>query len=355
MAAAPTIAVVGAGIIGASIAWHLVKGGARVIVVAEEEGGVATPNSFAWINASWGNPEPYFRLRIRSMAEWRRLAVELPEAAPNWCGGLCFDMSADALDAYERQHGAWGYGMRRVGREEIARLEPALAEVPDEALFVAEEGAVEPDATARVLVADAVKRGAELRRTKAAGLAVSGDRITGVETAGGTIAADHVVVAAGAGTPALAETAGIDIPMETPPGLLVQSQPHPRIVQRVVNAPDLHFRQTSDGRIVAGADYGGSEVGASAEATARSVFDTLKAKLVGGEALEFGRYTVGYRPTPGDGFPVIGGLAGRPGLYLAMMHSGITLAPAVGRFAAEEILEGRRDPLLEPYGVARFG
>jgi glycine/D-amino acid oxidase-like deaminating enzyme len=37
------------------------------------------------------------------------------------------------------------------------------------------------------------------------------------------------------------------------------------------------------------------------------------------------------------------------------MHSGITLAPAVGRFAAEEILAGRRDPLLTPYGASRFG
>src|SRR5262245_8605566 len=69
------IVVVGAGIVGASIAWHLTKAGAPVTIVdAGDAGGVATPGSFAWINASWGNPEPYFRLRIRSMAEWRRLA-----------------------------------------------------------------------------------------------------------------------------------------------------------------------------------------------------------------------------------------------------------------------------------------
>ena len=38
-------------------------------------GGIATPNSFAWINASWGNPEPYFRLRVRAIREWHRLAL----------------------------------------------------------------------------------------------------------------------------------------------------------------------------------------------------------------------------------------------------------------------------------------
>ncbi|TCU15825.1 FAD dependent oxidoreductase [Rhizobium sullae] len=57
MAAKQHVIVVGAGIIGASIAWHLAKADAAVTVIAQETGGVATPNSFAWINASWGNPE----------------------------------------------------------------------------------------------------------------------------------------------------------------------------------------------------------------------------------------------------------------------------------------------------------
>ena len=58
------VIVVGAGIIGASIAWHLAKAGADVTVVeAGETGGVATRNSWAWINATWGNPETYFETR----------------------------------------------------------------------------------------------------------------------------------------------------------------------------------------------------------------------------------------------------------------------------------------------------
>ena len=68
MAAKQRVIVAGAGIIGASIAWHLTRDGADVTVIAEDTGGVATPNSFAWINASWGNPEFYFRFRRRSMA-----------------------------------------------------------------------------------------------------------------------------------------------------------------------------------------------------------------------------------------------------------------------------------------------
>ena len=72
------IIVVGAGIVGASIAWHLACGGARVTIVADSEpGGVATPNSFSWINSNPRFPRSYFELRFRSMAEWRRLASEM--------------------------------------------------------------------------------------------------------------------------------------------------------------------------------------------------------------------------------------------------------------------------------------
>ena len=108
MATSPHVLVVGAGIIGASIAWHLRAAGARVTVVeAGAGGGVATPNSFAWINASWGNPEPYFRLRIRAMAEWRWLAAAVPAIPLAWTGGLCWDLPPARLEAYAREHGAW--------------------------------------------------------------------------------------------------------------------------------------------------------------------------------------------------------------------------------------------------------
>lgn len=52
----PNIAVVGGGIVGASIAWHL-SHEANVTIVAEDIGGTATPNSFAWLNAAAGNRE----------------------------------------------------------------------------------------------------------------------------------------------------------------------------------------------------------------------------------------------------------------------------------------------------------
>jgi glycine/D-amino acid oxidase-like deaminating enzyme len=64
--------------------------------------------------------------------------------------------------------------------------------------------------------------------------------------------------------------------------------------------------------------------------------------------------TVGVRPMPEDGMPVVGFAPELPGLYLATMHSGVTLAAAVGRFAATEILDGARIEMLEPYRPGRF-
>ena len=108
------VIVVGAGIIGASIAWHLAKAGAEVTVIeASEPGGIATRNSWAWINASWGNPESYFRLRTRSMAEWRRIDRDVPGLDVSWCGGLLWDLPPDQLRAFAAEHGSWGYAIRR--------------------------------------------------------------------------------------------------------------------------------------------------------------------------------------------------------------------------------------------------
>lgn len=349
------VLVVGAGIVGASVAWHLARAGCRV-TVAGTQGGVATPCSFAWINATWGNPEPYFHFRRRAMAGWRRLEAALADLRVGWCGGLLWDLPEDRLRAYAEEHAGWGYGIRMIDRAEALRLEPGLLSPPELAVHVPEEGAVEPVAATHSLLRGALDAGAAfMPDAPISGLLTKGARITGAETGtGARIDADETVLAAGAATPALLATAGLRLGTTAPPGLIAHSTvADRRILNGMIFAPDVHIRQTGEGRLIAGADFTGADPGENPADTARGLLDAVKRTVAGADTLDLAFHTVGYRPTPADGFPAIGRMAGTDGLHVAVMHSGVTLAPLVGELLAREIAEGHRDPDLAPYDPGR--
>jgi len=348
---AKRIAVVGSGIVGASIAWHLAKAGAAVTVIdGSDTGGLATRASWASINASWGNPEPYFRLRHRSMTEWRRIDREIPGLFVNWCGGLIFDLPPDELEAFAATQSSWGYGIKRLGRSEILAIEPNLREVPDLAMHVAEEGMTEPLPAARAMLAGATALGARIvAHARVKWLTEADGRVSGVVTDEGTVEADETVIAAGAGTVQILDSIGIGLKLRTPPGLLACSKPVGELLRGLVMTPGLHVRQTAEGRLVAGTDFGGADPLDQPEDVARQIHGRVQDLIRGAEDAVLDFHTIGYRPTPADGYPVIGRPRRREGLYVAVTHSGVTLAPAIGLFAARELLEERRDPLLAPF------
>lgn len=63
---------------------------------------------------------------------------------------------------------------------------------------------------------------------------------------------------------------------------------------------------------------------------------------------------VGYRPMPVDEMPVVGFTEAVPNLYIALMHSGVTLAPLIGELATMEIVDDARVETLSPFRPARF-
>ncbi len=350
-----SVLVIGAGIIGAMIGWRLARAGHGVRIVASRRGGDATAASFAWINASYDNPEPYFRLRRQAMEGWRELRSEMPDLPIAFRGGLCWDLEPEALQGFLRQHASWGYDIRAVDREAAALLEPGLAAPPDRAVHVASEGVAEPVATTLRLLDEARASGAELDlETNVTALVQDHGRVTGARCGERVLAADRVVVAAGVGSRSLAASVGVDLPIDAPPGLLVYTEPAPPILNGVVLAPGLHMRQTDAGRIVAGADFAGGMPGDDPRDAADHLFSTLRHALRDGDRLSLSHYTFGRRPMPADGFPIIGPVEGRDGLYVAVTHSGITLAPAIGAMVADEIATGVPEPLLAPYRLARF-
>lgn len=351
------IVVVGAGIVGASIAWHLAREGAGVTIVdAAKPGGVATANSFSWINSNHSFARPYFELRHRSMAEWRRLSAELPQLPVSISGSLYLPEPGLDLDAFVAVHRSWGYRISLVDGDAVRRREPHLAIGVDRAAFAEDEGAGEASDIARLLVEAAVGAGARLKGgTAVEGLALGDAGIAGVRTGSGVVGADTVVIAAGVATPGLLAGAGYEFPFTTPPGLLAHTETAPPLVNGVILAEGLHIRQKRDGALLIGVGRGeGLMEGDDPDAHARELMERLGALIDGAGALKLARYSLGHRPTPGDGLPVIGPVPGVAGLYMAVMHSGVTLAPAVGQLAARELLRGARDDLLAPFAPERF-
>ncbi len=353
--ASKRVLIVGAGILGASIAHHLARRGAAVTVVDRSgPAAAASGRSFGWINASYGNPEPYFRLRIQSLLEYRRLDWETGgRLGVKWGGSLLWDPDAGDLSAYIAGHQAWGYGLRGVDREAFRALEPQVADPPEFAVFAELEGSLDAARATRALLASAAGHGADLRYgCEVLGFRRDGDRIAGAETSGGPIAADVTVLAAGVATQELAAPLGLDLPMTNLPGLLIRTRPVGPVLGRLVLSPGCHLKQDPDGALVAGADFGGAGAVEDAERAGERLLEAVRALLPGVAGLALEAVLVGVRPMPADGFPAVG-FAGA-GLYVAVMHSGVTLAPAVGRFAGEEILDGADIGLLAPYRPTRF-
>jgi glycine/D-amino acid oxidase-like deaminating enzyme len=73
-------------------------------------------------------------------------------------------------------------------------------------------------------------------------------------------------------------------------------------------------------------------------------------KLTGAEV---GSVTLGFRPMPSDGFPVVGPVPGVPGVSLCVTHSGVTLAALLGEYMARELITGQQEPMLAPYRPTR--
>jgi glycine/D-amino acid oxidase-like deaminating enzyme len=149
-------------------------------------------------------------------------------------------------------------------------------------------------------------------------------------------------------------TEGITVPVTAVPALIVNSKPtRERLLNQLINSKYLYMRQTQDGVIRAGCENPGDAPGDDPEKTARDVFSLVQESLVGGNDLEFDYYTIGYKPTPEGGLPIIGP-TGLESVSVAVMHSGVTNAAIVGELLSKQILTGETDPALNHFRIDRF-
>ena len=367
--------VVGAGIIGASVAYHLSRRNVAVTVVDKHQpGSGASGHSFAWINATAKTPVSYHNFNRRSMEMWPRFANGLgTDVGLRWGGQLQWEATAErarALSQRVKQLQEWGYPCRVVDESELRQLEPGLSPGPVAAAALSEaDGQVDPLRVIDACLRRAADFGAKrLFETPATGLTLaqkggSATRVESVKTDKGEIPCDVVILAAGVDTTSLATMAGLKVPQEVSPGVVVRTDPQPALLPTVpviyappleAGRPEIHLRQFGDGTFIIGE---GSQESLSRDDSPDHAEDLLARAAHYLPALskaEAVPVPVGYRPMPLDGYPVLGFSRAAPNVYIALTHSGVTLAPLVGELAALEIVEGARVKMLRRYRPDRF-
>jgi glycine/D-amino acid oxidase-like deaminating enzyme len=337
VSAEPDLVVVGAGIIGASVAYHAARAGAVVTLVdAGLPGAGVTADSFAWIGTAGVGTGPAAGVRVTATEEYRRLEAELPGLPVTWSGSLSWVTVDGASEA--------GPGREIVDAATVVTLEPTLLQPPEWAVWAPGDGAVDPVGVTERLVAGARAHGARLHldtpvtavRRDAAG------RVVGVETAAGPLSGATVVLATGVATAALAAPLGVRVPVDPSPATLFRFRAPAGLVRTVVHNRDFDLRQVAPDRLIAAAD--------SPERTLAAVRSTFR----GAANVELLSARVGARPMPADCEPIVGPVAQVPGLYLAVMHSAVTLAPAMGRLVARELVDGTVESPLTGCRLDRF-
>jgi glycine/D-amino acid oxidase-like deaminating enzyme len=361
------VAVIGAGILGASVGWNLSRRGAEVVFIDAGQPGHGVTNwSFSWVNASNKTERrSYFDLNVAGMAAYRELAEIIgpdswwyPHGHLRWTD----DPAAEAeLRRTAELLASWDYRVELcTGAEARRRLEPALA-VPDEASVVIypDEAWVHGRHLVDRLVDQAVASGAELRLgTAVSGIDVGTDSAVRAVTLadGSSLDVSAVVNAAGPGASQVAGLIDRDLPMRREPGAITRIDCDKVPVRRVIHTPHMEIRPDGDASMVLHSREVDAliDTGEDPAELARLLHEAARRVVPPLDSSRISETRVSNRPIPGDGFSSVGAVSSVPGYYEAVTHSGITLGPVIGRLLAAEILSGQTDDLLADFRPERF-
>ena len=350
------VVVIGGGIVGCSVAYHLAAAGAGAVLLLERADAVGTGSTGACAGG--------FRHQFSSEVNIRLSLVSVPMIVRfSEEHDLPLDVAQDGYLFLVRDRQTWesfaaaaelqralGVDARLMSPSEAAEVSPGISlEGLVGATFCPDDGIADPAGLTQGYATVARRVGAELELgIEVERVVVDRGRVTGVETSGGPVAAPVVVDAAGPWAGIVAASAGVDLPLEPIPRIIVTTGPFPGTPSRrtlVVDAETgFYFHQEADG-VLMGMGGPDARPSFSTDVDERFVVEELLPTAVrvfppveraGLRATWCGLYEM----TP-DRHPIVGG-SPLPGLFLANGFSGhgFQHAPIAGKLLAELIVDG---------------
>ena len=348
------VAIIGAGVIGASIAYHLSREGSRVTLYDVDA--PAEPSA-SWASAGGvrsQNRDPReWKLAIAAAARWPKLDAELHmQTRFRQSGHLhVVETEADATELRARveREREGGIKVECVEGEALRRIAPALAPTVIAGALTPGDGAADPRATTYSFTRAAAREGATLVRTYVDGIAVDGDEAAGVIVNGSVKSAGTTVLAAGSWSMRLARAIGIELPVKVRGYQMVLSMPTRRVVEPTITATGrtLSLKQLVTGAFLIGGGWP-TEID-EAHHTCKTIRENIDANWETAAAIvpELGATMPstawgGLEGDSFDGVPLIGPSEQVKRLYLALGFSGhgFQIAPAVGEAVALAIRGG---------------
>jgi glycine/D-amino acid oxidase-like deaminating enzyme len=234
------------------------------------------------------------------------------------------------------------------------------------------DGHADPVRVTERFLAIARRHGASVRfPCEARAFELQEGRVSAIDTGDERLETDGVVLACGVDTPVLLALLGQRLTLRHAPGILAHSTAGPAVLRAVCDGPHgIEFKQFPDGRIVGNDAENPPPLPAHAAILAgpadfpnealraqhgHRILSRIAAVFPAARERPLERLTLGFRPMPPDGMPVVGPVPFVANAYVVVTHSGVTLAPILGELVTAELIGGAApSELLAPFRPPRL-
>ncbi|KQO74544.1 glycine oxidase [Methylobacterium sp. Leaf88] len=365
------VVIVGAGLIGLSIAWRVTQAGRSVTVLERDIVGAGASLAATGMLAPAAEHEPgsdpLLPLALESLSRWPGFRDALQAAAGldidyREEGTLVLAIGRDEVERLRFRHDLQkrsGLDARWLTGPEARAREPRLRPAVTAGLYCPHDHQVDPSRVMAALVRACLAAGVAIVEGCAVeALDWSADRVTGVRTAQGISRADTVVLASGAWsgeTGLLPDHLALPVRPLRGQSLALRTTARTGTLAHMVWTEQVHMAPKSDGHLIVGATV--EDCGFVPGVTAGGLYALLEGArrvLPGIEEMAVEAIWSGFRPTSDDDAPIIDALA--PGLVVATGHhrNGYLLAPATADAVAALVAEGTLPDYARDFGRARF-